>query len=214
MPRDLSDAADGSTAPKTRSRRSRALTPLILVVLILAGIGAIVWRGAEANRAAAAAIDELTELSNNQNLIDAIISQNARTRNLTTAEIATLDAQYKQDAQTGGGIPAEMMQRPQSQYLKRYTEDATNRIVFIMLMDARGLNVAASRPTTDYFQGDEDKWLKTYPLGAGAIDWSPLERDYVTNRLQYVVSRTVINPRTGDSIGTLSIAFDKTALRR
>ena len=36
-------------------------------------------------------------------------------------------------------------------------------------MDAMGLNVAASDVTSDYWQGDEAKFKKTYAVGSGAI---------------------------------------------
>jgi hypothetical protein len=38
-------------------------------------------------------------------------------------------------------------------------------IVEAFLMDAKGALVCASRETSDYWQGDEDKWLKTYKDG-------------------------------------------------
>jgi hypothetical protein len=38
-------------------------------------------------------------------------------------------------------------------------------IVEAILMDAQGANVCASRETSDYWQGDEAKWLKTYSEG-------------------------------------------------
>jgi hypothetical protein len=106
------------------------------------------------------------------------------------------------------------MARPESQFLKSYASGAKQRIVLIMLMDAKGLNVADSRPTTDYFQGDEEKWTKTVKAGAGAVHWGELERDAPSNRLMHVVSRTMVDPKTGDPIGALAIGFDAKALKR
>ena len=36
-------------------------------------------------------------------------------------------------------------------------------------MDDRGLNAGQSAVTTDFYQGDEAKWQKTFPKGAGAV---------------------------------------------
>ena len=88
------------------------------------------------------------------------------------------------------------------------------RIVLIMLMDEKGLNVADSRLTHDYYQGDEDKFQKTFQAGAGAVHWGDLERDDVTNRLMHVVARTVVDPKSGQPVGALAIAFDVKALKR
>lgn len=213
MPSDEPFVQPG-TAPRPAGRKSRWRFRLFLVALILTGLALLGWRAYQSNVAAGAAIEELTRLSNDQELIDAIIAQNAQTHALSKADIDALDRQYARDKKTGIGLAADLMMRPASLLLKDYAAEAQDRIVFIMLMDDRGLNVADSRLTTDYFQGDEEKWSKTFLLGPGAVHWGGLEKDYVTGRLQHVVARTVTNPKTGDAIGAVAIAYDQTALKR
>ncbi len=49
----------------------------------------------------------------------------------------------------------------------------------VFVMDARGLNVAASDVTSDYWQGDEEKFSETFPKGpetAISARWSWMSR--------------------------------------
>lgn len=185
-----------------------------LVAAIVIGLGLIAYRGYRSNQAADAAIAELTRLSNNPTLIDAIIGQNVHTWRLKQSDIDALDRQYQLDVKTRTGIASELMARPASQMLKDYVDGAQDRIVLIMLMDKAGLNVADSRPTHDYWQGDEEKFTKTVPLGPGAMHWGGLERDDVTGRLMNMVARTVTDPKTGEPIGAIAIGYDRMALDR
>jgi hypothetical protein len=42
-------------------------------------------------------------------------------------------------------------------------------ITEMFVMDAKGLNVGQSDVTSDYWQGDEAKWQKTYGAGPGVV---------------------------------------------
>lgn len=199
-----------------RSRKSRGglILRCALAVAVLIGLGLIAYQGYRANQATNAAIAEITRLSGNRDLIDAILVQNAQTYRLKPNDIAALDRQYQADVKTQSGIATELMARPASVMLKDYVERAQDRIVLIMLMDKAGLNVADSRLTHDYWQGDEEKFTQTLPLGAGAVHWGKAERDDVTGRIMHIVARTVIDPKTGEPIGAIAIGYDKLALGR
>jgi hypothetical protein len=79
------------------------------------------------------------------------------------------------------------------------------------MMDARGLNVAASSVTSDYWQGDEEKFTATYPLGPDAVHISEVEFDESTQTFQAQVSLPVTDPATGAVIGaiTIGVAADR-----
>ena len=54
----------------------------------------------------------------------------------------------------------------------------------MILTDRQGRLIAASNPTTDYFQGDEDWWLAAFDDGRrgrvsiGDVRWDPSARAY------------------------------------
>jgi len=77
--------------------------------------------------------------------------------------------------------------------------------------DNRGLNVAASDATSDYWQGDEDKFTKVFPVPDGVFI-SAVELDESTQRYQGQISMTLTDPQTGEALGTLTVGIDAESL--
>jgi hypothetical protein len=71
------------------------------------------------------------------------------------------------------------------------------------LTDKRGANVAAYPPTSDYWQGDEDKWIQSYNNGEGRIFLGPLEKDASTNTYAVQISAPLFD--SGKTIGVLVV---------
>lgn len=207
-------AATAQKPPKARKANITLILRSVLALAIVIGLCLIGYRGYRANQATAAAVAELARLSVDRTLVDAIVTQNAHSYRLKQGDIAALDRRYQADVQTKSGMAAELAARPASQMLKSYVDGAQDRIVLIMLMDKAGLNVAASRLTHDYWQGDEEKFTQTTPLGPGAVHWGKAERDDVTGRVMHIVARTVTDPKTGEPIGAIAIGYDRLALGR
>lgn len=210
----IDEPAESAPAAPRAKPRWRLIFRLVLAFAVCLGLGLIAYRAYRSNQATTAAIAELSRLSSNATLVDAVISQNAGTFRLKQAEIDEIDRRYKDDFKSQTGLALDLMTRPASQMLKDYADGAQDRIVLIMVMDARGLNVADSRLTHDYWQGDEEKFTQTFPLGAGAVHWGGAERDDVTGRVMRIVSRTLTDPKTGEPIGAIAIGYDVIALGR
>ena len=79
-------------------------------------------------------------------------------------------------------------------------------------MDARGLNVAASQPTSDYWQGDEANFSETYMVGPNAVHFSEIEFDDSTQTEQAQMSFTINHPTTGEPIGAITVGVFASAL--
>jgi len=75
-------------------------------------------------------------------------------------------------------------------------------------MDAKGLNVGQSDPTSDYWQGDEAKWQKTFSAGADAVFVDEVEQDESTQQLQSQASFTISDPETGEPIGAATAGIN------
>ena len=75
-------------------------------------------------------------------------------------------------------------------------------------MDAKGLNVGTSDVTSDYMQGDEGKWQKTYLVGPDATFIDEVEFDESSKTFQSQVSTTVVDPATGKAIGAVTIGMN------
>lgn len=71
------------------------------------------------------------------------------------------------------------------------------------LTDNQGANVAAYPATSDYWQGDEEKWIASYNGGNGRIFIGPLERDESTQTVAAQISAPVID--RGETVGVLVV---------
>ncbi|MEM9316916.1 MAG: hypothetical protein AAGA95_20090, partial [Pseudomonadota bacterium] len=123
-------------------------------------------------------------------LIYAIKEQNVLHANLSTLKIKKMD-KYWRDAGSQGLPVLEMLDRQASIITRDRRELAKGVITEIIVMDAHGLNVAISDPTSDTFQGDEAKYLETFVKGPDAVHVSELEFDESTQQVQTQVSLTV-----------------------
>jgi len=93
--------------------------------------------------------------------------------------------------------------------LKAAVKDSNGFVTRLYILDAKGCNVAADVPTTDYFQGDEGKWTeveKTKKVCAG----EPPYRDKSTGIFAAQISIPVFNAKN-EMIGAamVVIATDK-----
>ena len=102
----------------------------------------------------------------------------------------------------------------QASILMRDRRVGSNGVITeLILMDRYGLNVAISDPTSDYYQGDEAKYQETYLIGPGAVHISDIEFDESTQQWQTQVSKTVVDPETGEAIGAITFGINTDAIQ-
>jgi hypothetical protein len=77
-------------------------------------------------------------------------------------------------------------------------------VVEVILMDERGANVCVSRPTSDYWQGDEPKWQKPFKEGVDPFVDAPT-LDASTG--VYAIQLSVPVRREGVAIGALTLTL-------
>ncbi|UCH73642.1 MAG: cache domain-containing protein [Rhodospirillales bacterium] len=142
-------------------------------------------------------------------MIEAIREQNRAHAGLTQAEIDGLDKRWRAEtASPARPMINEVLGRPASKKLLGYKNEAEGLFTEIFVMDNRGLNVAQSDPTSDYWQGDEAKWKKTFLSGPNAVFIDEVEFDDSTQTYQAQVSVAVPDPDTGSVIGAVTIGVN------
>ncbi len=156
---------------------------------------------------------EIAAFASDPALIDAIIAQNAVTAAYDQAKIDALDTQWRAevgaaskpliDATLGNGA---------SQYLAGVQAASAGKYTEIFAMDAKGLNVAQSTLTSDYWQGDEDKFTASFGAGADAVHIGEIEQDESTQIFQSQVSVPITDPATGAVIGAITVGVDVSML--
>lgn len=88
----------------------------------------------------------------------------------------------------------------------RFLGDTVDRLASIneaFVTDAQGANVAAYPPTSDYWQGDEEKFTASFNDGDGRLFIGPVELDESTREYAVQISAPVID--RGRTIGVLVV---------
>lgn len=141
-------------------------------------------------------------------VVAAIKKQNEAHANYGEADAVRLDGEWR--AQVGAAshpLIDSVLGAPASATLTSARDSSDGLFTELFAMDRIGLNVAASGVTSDYWQGDEAKWQKTYAVGAGAVHISDIEFDESTQTYQAQVSVTVVD-EGGKPIGAITVGVN------
>lgn len=142
-------------------------------------------------------------------ILNAIRQSNQRNASLTTVEVGRLDTQWRAELDAAEKpLMDQVMSRPASAYLKQIKERGAGLYTEIFVMDARGLNVAQSDVTSDFWQGDEAKWQLTFLLGRDAEFIDGIEFDESAQLFQCQVSLSIADPLTGEVIGAITVGVN------
>lgn len=142
-------------------------------------------------------------------------AQNESRGVLQQSNIDALDAQWRAEREVDDKpLISATLSAPLSIYLLRIQAGGLGLYPEIFVMDANGLNVGQSAITGDYWQGDEAKFQKTFPVAADAvfIDEPEWDEDLAIWRAQ--LNLTLPDPETGKAIGSATVEFNLTELQR
>lgn len=145
-------------------------------------------------------------------IVAAIREQNARTASLAQSEIDALDAAWRVEV-GADATPTitPVVENEASDFLRDRVAASRGMITEVFAVDARGLNVAASAVTSDYWQGDEAKFTETFPAGPAGVHFGEIEFDESSQSYQGQISLTITDPATGEAIGAMTIGVNPEA---
>lgn len=141
--------------------------------------------------------------------IKAVKAQNLRYDGITQAEIDAMDLRWRlETVRHRRPLIDQVMSNTLSRHLAALKDSMKGAVTEIVVIDRRGLNVAASDIDSDFWQGDEEKWQKTVPAGPSSVYVGPVELDTSTDLFQSEVSLPITDPETGEVIGALTMGVD------
>lgn len=147
--------------------------------------------------------------ANDPAILTAIAAQNAKTAGLSADEIDAMDKTWRAEIGTGNTPTiSAVLDAPASDMLRGHVASSAGAITEVFVMDAVGLNVAASGVTSDYWQGDEEKHQLTYGVGPGAVHFGEVEFDESSQQYQAQISFTLTDPATGEAVGAMTVAVN------
>lgn len=142
-------------------------------------------------------------------------ASNKRHEGVQQAEIDTLDNAWKTEAKSDDQpLIAEILSSPLSSYLLYMQAKSAGLFTEVFIMDKFGLNVGQSSVTSDYWQGDEDKFQKTYDVGPDAVFVDEPEFNDDTKTWRTQVNFTIVDPATKAPIGAVTAEINLTELQR
>lgn len=180
----------------------------LIVIWCLTGVNAAA-ESQEHEAKAKQLVVELRKLIQTPEIVSAIKEQNKKNANLTQEDINALDKRWRDKDST---LINPIIQNAVSAYLKKLQLDSKGLYTEIFVMDNRGLNVGQSGATSDYWQGDEDKWSKTFKLGPDAVHISKIEYDESSKMFQFQVSFSVIE--AAEAIGAVTFGINWSLLKK
>ena len=142
-------------------------------------------------------------------VIQAVKDQNAKHESLNQTDIDKLDKQWRAETKSGSKpMIDEVLANTLSQFLKSVKNNGQGIYTEIFVMDNRGLNVGQSDVTSDYWQGDEAKWKKTFKVGPEAVHIGKVKKDESTQTFQSQISIAIADPATKQVIGAVTVGID------
>ncbi|MBX4867763.1 MULTISPECIES: hypothetical protein [Rhizobium] len=155
---------------------------------------------------------EVNPWLNDPTVIEAIKAQDTANANLSEADIDALDKKWRAEVDGSDHSMIDgVLGNALSKFLQAKKEASGGKITEIFVMDAKGLNVGQSDVTSDYWQGDEAKFQKSFGAGKDAIFVDEIEKDESTQTLQSQASIT-ISDESGTPIGAVTIGVNVDAL--
>ncbi|WP_184466423.1 hypothetical protein [Rhizobium esperanzae] len=149
---------------------------------------------------------------NDPAIIEAIKAQNAANANLSQGDIDALDKKWRAEVDGSDHSMIDgVLGNALSKFLQEKKAASNGKIAEIFVMDAKGLNVGQSDPTSDYWQGDEGKFQKSFGAGKDAVFVDEIEKDESTQALQSQASVTISDDK-GTPIGAITVGVNVDAL--
>lgn len=152
---------------------------------------------------------EIRNWAQSDEVIDAIKSQNKISATLSQADIDRQDKQWRDEVKGGDkSLINAVLTNDLSNYLQGVKTSSHGKYTEIFVMDMMGLNVGQSDVTSDYWQGDEDKWQLTYGAGPKGVLIKDVDFDESTQTYQSQVSVAIVDPQSGKAIGAVTVGVN------
>ena len=142
-------------------------------------------------------------------IVDAVAVANQKYQGRSDAEFADQVAKIEKTWNTPAAEPLvrEILSTPASRLLRKH-QQYDPLLLRITVTDVRGVVVAATHKTVDYFQADEEYWQDIYASGRGAVSITDILYDDVTKASYIGIGMPILEEGTSRFIGTVDALVD------
>lgn len=144
----------------------------------------------------------LAKIGSDAILVQAVTAENAKGK--TLAQIQEMDVKWQATPGLANFMTA-LMENDCAKHIKAI-QDSSQFYAEIFVMDNQGANVCQTDKTSDYWQGDEGKFKKSFAGGAGAVFVDEVKFDDSSQAYLVQVSVPVVDG--GKAIGAITFGID------
>lgn len=160
-------------------------------------------------------LEEMYKIVSSDIVRISVNAQNEKLRTLPQADIDTLDKQWVAERKSDDKpLIAATLSNPLSVYLARVQGKSLGLYAEIFIMDQNGLNVGQSSVTSDFWQGDEDKFQKTFMAQDNGLYIDAAEWDDEAKIWRGQVSFPLFEGPDKKKIGAVTVELNLTELER
>ncbi len=151
--------------------------------------------------------DDIKSIENNPVIINHIIASNKMSRDISNSEIALKDNQWRRELITNQyNFINSVLNADASRELKKIKNNRSNTYGEIFIMNNKGLTIAMTQPTSDYWQGDEAKWQETFQENGQRFHLGDVEFDESAQAFTAQVSAPIKNSAR-ENIGAITFGI-------
>ena len=160
------------------------------------------------------AVGEIRKWLTNPVVEISINAQNRKYADMAQDEVDRLDKEWRAETKAKDQpLIAATLSSPLSNYLTQIQAASGGLFTELFVMDAKGLNVGQSAITSDFWQGDEGKYQKTFPNGGTAIFVDEPEFHDATKTWRAQVNLSIADAAS-KPIGVVTVEYNLTELAR
>jgi hypothetical protein len=144
-------------------------------------------------------------------VIESIRESNRRNQGIAMPQIQKLNEHWRASGEFDG-LVNEVATGEISRLLMEF-QDSHEGYSEIFITDATGLIVALTNKTNDYYQADQEWWIKTYNGAQGTLSHGDLEVDQRAMSEAIAIYLPIADPETMTSIGVMKVLIDVVAIK-
>jgi hypothetical protein len=142
-------------------------------------------------------------------------NQNKKYAGMSQGAIDALDQQWKAETKAEDQpLISATLSNPLSSYLTRVQAHSKGLYTEMFVMDKNGLNVGQSNISSDFWQGDEAKFQKTFSVGPEVVFIDEPELDEELGLWLVQISFSIKDPKINAAMGAATIELNLTELQR
>ncbi len=151
----------------------------------------------------------LQKIRTNKDILAAVSQQNSANKSKPVNQLQQIDQQWQLAFTVNNtNFSKTVVNQTVSGLLGQYTASSKDLLAEIIVMDERGYNVAISSMTSDYWQGDEEKFTEVFNKSAESLHFDKIKYDASSRRFQVQLSAPLVHPQSQKVVGVVTLGVD------